>query len=385
MNNHYQKPRLSPDAVGGKTARPCDGCLRRRARWYCAADDAFLCRICDCSVHSVNPLLCLHHHRVRLTAATNPADKPGESPPGWLAGFKRKARVPRPHPHSTNPMGAMDEGTGGREKEELLCRVPVLNASLDDSSSSSSWEDAQPEMELSDHAPFSSSAVAANNEMAGFLPSDSEINEFAGKIESLLGGGGLVGGDDTFCMKKMELVEPVLCDHLASNSERVKMEQVDHDKGECQVELELNFEWSLPTVRADRNEEETVGDVVERGEEKKAKLRLDYESVIMAWSSQGSSPWTDGERPQINLDNCWPNYMDMWIGRGRQITQRSEMEGWVGDGEREARVTRYREKRRTRLFSKKIRYEVRKLNAEKRPRMKGRFVKRSTDLAFGHC
>jgi len=49
-----------------------------------------------------------------------------------------------------------------------------------------------------------------------------------------------------------------------------------------------------------------------------------------------------------------------------------------GDGGREARVSRYREKRRTRLFSKKIRYEVRKLNAEKRPRMKGRFVKRAS-------
>jgi hypothetical protein len=50
----------------------------------------------------------------------------------------------------------------------------------------------------------------------------------------------------------------------------------------------------------------------------------------------------------------------------------------VTGGEREARVSRYREKRRTRLFAKKIRYEVRKVNAEKRPRMKGRFVKRTT-------
>lgn len=49
----------------------------------------------------------------------------------------------------------------------------------------------------------------------------------------------------------------------------------------------------------------------------------------------------------------------------------------IVDSGREARVSRYREKRRTRLFSKKIRYEVRKLNAEKRPRMKGRFVKRA--------
>ena len=50
----------------------------------------------------------------------------------------------------------------------------------------------------------------------------------------------------------------------------------------------------------------------------------------------------------------------------------------LADGGREARVSRYREKRRNRLFSKKIRYEVRKLNAEKRPRMKGRFVKRAS-------
>lgn len=37
---------------------------------------------------------------------------------------------------------------------------------------------------------------------------------------------------------------------------------------------------------------------------------------------------------------------------------------------REASVMRYKEKRQTRLFSKKIRYEVRKLNADKRPRLK---------------
>ncbi|XP_031107883.1 protein CHLOROPLAST IMPORT APPARATUS 2-like [Ipomoea triloba] len=44
-------------------------------------------------------------------------------------------------------------------------------------------------------------------------------------------------------------------------------------------------------------------------------------------------------------------------------------------GVREASVLRYKEKRRTRLFSKKIRYQVRKVNADQRPRMKGRFMK----------
>lgn len=37
---------------------------------------------------------------------------------------------------------------------------------------------------------------------------------------------------------------------------------------------------------------------------------------------------------------------------------------------REASVLRYKEKRQSRLFSKKIRYQVRKLNADKRPRLK---------------
>lgn len=40
------------------------------------------------------------------------------------------------------------------------------------------------------------------------------------------------------------------------------------------------------------------------------------------------------------------------------------------NGVRETSLQRYKEKRRNRLFSKKIRYEVRKVNADQRPRMK---------------
>lgn len=45
--------------------------------------------------------------------------------------------------------------------------------------------------------------------------------------------------------------------------------------------------------------------------------------------------------------------------------------------DREARVLRYREKRKKRKFEKKIRYASRKAYAEIRPRIKGRFVKRT--------
>ncbi|KAJ0243592.1 CCT domain-containing protein [Hirschfeldia incana] len=45
--------------------------------------------------------------------------------------------------------------------------------------------------------------------------------------------------------------------------------------------------------------------------------------------------------------------------------------------ERKARVLRYREKKKTRKFEKRIRYASRKEYAEKRPRIKGRFAKRN--------
>ncbi|RWW89093.1 hypothetical protein BHE74_00001930 [Ensete ventricosum] len=45
--------------------------------------------------------------------------------------------------------------------------------------------------------------------------------------------------------------------------------------------------------------------------------------------------------------------------------------------DREARVMRYREKKKSRRFEKTIRYASRKAYAETRPRLKGRFVKRS--------
>nr|AGI62035.1 CONSTANS-like 11 [Erycina pusilla] len=45
--------------------------------------------------------------------------------------------------------------------------------------------------------------------------------------------------------------------------------------------------------------------------------------------------------------------------------------------DREARVLRYREKRKTRKFQKIIRYASRKAYAETRPRIKGRFAKRT--------
>ncbi|KAJ0985154.1 hypothetical protein J5N97_003510 [Dioscorea zingiberensis] len=91
-------------------------------------------------------------------------------------------------------------------------------------------------------------------------------------------------------------------------------------------------------------------------------LKLDYSEVMKEWTGKGS-PFGDSGSPESSADEL---LMDLFLETGNGV-----------GGVREACVQRYKEKRRTRLFSKKIRYQVRKVNADRRPRMKasGRFVK----------
>ncbi|KAM1067444.1 hypothetical protein ACFX2J_022446 [Malus domestica] len=98
-------------------------------------------------------------------------------------------------------------------------------------------------------------------------------------------------------------------------------------------------------------------------EEPRLMLKLDYDDVLNAWSNK-ASPFSE-EMPGSDA-------------AGNDVSARLAQIDLFSDagGLREASVLRYKEKRRTRLFSKKIRYQVRKVNADRRPRMKGRFVRR---------
>ncbi|KAK6944593.1 CCT domain, partial [Dillenia turbinata] len=107
-------------------------------------------------------------------------------------------------------------------------------------------------------------------------------------------------------------------------------------------------------------------------------LKLNYEEVLKAWSDKGSPFSRDLELPGDDAS------------ASARLTQ-IDLFGENG-GVREASVLRYKEKRRSRLFSKKIRYQVRKVNADRRPRMKvlscflllkGRFVRRPNSNSSG--
>ncbi|CAL9098365.1 unnamed protein product [Musa textilis] len=124
-------------------------------------------------------------------------------------------------------------------------------------------------------------------------------------------------------------------------------------------------------------------------------LKLDYEEILAAWSDRGPL-YMDGEGPQVVPQlhhhaadpydsGAFPVLVEVGCGSSSpmKVPEQRACDGdrmAEGSGlSREARVMRYKEKRRNRLFAKRIRYEVRKLNAEKRPRVKGRFVRRKDD------
>ncbi|MCL7032161.1 hypothetical protein MKW94_016612 [Papaver nudicaule] len=122
-------------------------------------------------------------------------------------------------------------------------------------------------------------------------------------------------------------------------------------------ELEDEIEKDNKEVEND----EKVVDDKKPGSKLSLDLKLNYEDVLKAWSDRGSPFSEDGTELSESEALARLAQIDLFAENG---------------GLREASVLRYREKRRSRLFSKKIRYQVRKVNADRRPRMKGRFVRR---------
>ncbi|KAL9324513.1 hypothetical protein ACSQ67_009370 [Phaseolus vulgaris] len=399
MNNEMKEA----SALGARTARACESCLKVRARWYCAADDAFLCHGCDNMVHSANQLAS-RHQRVKLQTASsklNYSDTLNHNKKvAWHSGFTRKARTPR---HSTKlqeqqkkiheegeeeeeqqqqvffnntislplvpELGSEEALYNDESEEQLLCRVPVFDAEL-----CSVYNEVKEEV-LAGEEVFD-----LENFSCEFLPSDMDLAEFAADVESLLGNGAdedsseHVKGSEVVLDCKEEDDEMDACvDGVGEKDAMVKVKDEE--------ELDADTSCHLDSIILDMNWNDIVESesLAEEQDKKEMFLRLNYEDVIASWASQGC-PWTTGTPPNFNSDDFLPDFLgsngeDVLCCYGEMRSLRGH-----ADGGREARVLRYREKRRTRLFAKKIRYEVRKLNAEKRPRMKGRFVKRTSFL-----
>lgn len=331
------------NAMGGKTARACDSCLRKRARWFCSSDDAFLCQSCDASVHSANQLAS-RHERVRLQSSSFKLDI--DSPPAWHRGFTRKARTPRhtksislplalqPTPakeedekissiHSSDlpfvPELSNEETNSFDDTEDhLLYRVPIfdpLAAQLCNEVGNSRND--QYLMEgghgYGDDHYCATATELLIDPLHGFLPSDIELAEYAADVESLLGR----GVDEEFRKEEDEL------EYVCGGGDRIVKVEEEEMEGilACQVNpcLDWNFGYeSSPETTAEDGkvvltaamETEIMNNEEAYKEQMKKNifLRLNYEAVITAWDGQ-ASPWTTGIRPEVNPNNGWSDFM----------------------------------------------------------------------------
>lgn len=329
------------NAMGGKTARACDGCLRKRARWYCAADDAFLCQGCDASVHSANQLAS-RHERVRLEVASSKlngmADEK-DTAPVWHQGFTRKARTPRPNkamllqqakheekvvdsnepivPEIGSEEGSLDEGT----EEQLLYQVPVFDpfaAELGCDMIGSEGNDHQAAVGKGEENMvadgYGQDGTCDLDDLHGFLPSDMDLAEFAADVESLLGGGAV---DEESCdVKDLGLLD---CKEESDHTDVCFSEQIAVKIKDEEVEgvaaIDWNFDYESPVIGEEEEEkaviqvDTTMMNTECKSEMKKnVSLKLNYDAVITAWASQGC-PWTTGSRPEFNPNHCWPDCM----------------------------------------------------------------------------
>ncbi|KAL2633929.1 hypothetical protein R1flu_005408 [Riccia fluitans] len=397
-------------AMAARAARACDVCARDRARWYCAADEAYLCGRCDNSVHCVNALAS-RHERVRLGPNGVPC-KPSDRSPG--SGKKT--------PHGLQVKKKTIKGGSKQHlsKTRMMIKDEMLAQSffsIPDDTRVPGYMDSPPLSE-------DDQGLISPHGLPGQVP-DLQLHQLQGspvEEEDLQGGIGISpeygnldvipheldalerGSDEdeyldfTDTFTEADFLDDNGDEGSAMNQSLVKTEYSPESTVTSDGQFQpfvvsetgaLVPETAPMSSAASVKLEKNVSLLhplqgVEEGKRCLPPLKLNYEDVLSAWSDRGPFWMEDDGQPQtvpifsnmeiaLNLD--LESFHREQVGEVPVLGMSEEGLEASGDG-REARVMRYREKRRTRLFSKQIRYEVRKLNAERRPRMKGRFVKR---------
>lgn len=300
----------------------CEACERAPAAFICKADAASLCATCDADIHSANPLA-RRHHRVPVLPIS-----------GCLHGPPATDRV------GSTLVGGTGDGFlshGGNEG------IDIQNPEDEDENEAASWLLLNP-------------VKNGQNQGNGFL-FGGEVDEYLDLVEYNSGVDNQFG-DHQYGQTNNQMpqsygvsqqksyggdsVVPVQCVDGKS--------QLQHQQNQTGFQLGLDFESS--------------------------KSGYSYNGSIshsVSVSSMDVSVVPDSTMSDISISHPRPpkGTIDLFSGPPIQMpTQLTPMD-------REARVLRYREKKKTRKFEKTIRYASRKAYAETRPRIKGRFAKRT--------
>ncbi|KZV45606.1 Zinc finger protein CONSTANS-LIKE 2 [Dorcoceras hygrometricum] len=314
-------------------ARACDTCRSAACTVYCRADMAYLCGSCDARIHAAN-LLASRHERVWVCEACERA------PAAFLCNADAASLCTSCDSdiHSANPLARRHHRVPILPIRGFLYGPPAPrpgDAAVEDDLLTQEGDDADEEDE---------------DEAASWLllnPSKNRDNQ-SNEIEGLFG----EEVDEYF-----DLDDYNPCQNNQFN------DQYNTTQQNYSTVSQRNHGDSVVPIQNCKEKD----NLFQMGFECKAtNLGFPFRRWMLAWfrsqqrrSSQ--SPTQDLRKGTIDLFSGPPIQAP-----ALQLTPM----------DREARVLRYREKKKARKFEKTIRYASRKAYAETRPRIKGRFAKR---------
>ncbi|KAB5514423.1 hypothetical protein DKX38_028329 [Salix brachista] len=337
----------------GVEAKRCDSCKTAAAAAFCRADSAFLCLNCDTKIHhgQVNRKIMSRHERVWMCEVCEqaPAAVTCKADAAALC-VTCDADI-----HSANPLARRHERVPVEpfydSAESIVKTSPAFNFIVPGENGVSGYdrnEDAEGVSWLlqSNHTtndlnsklqienPVVKTGDVFFSEMDPFLDFEYQ-NSMDASYEQIHGGAG-AGADSVVPVQTKPAPLPVI------NQESC------FDIDFCRSKL-TSFCYSSQSLSHSVSSSSQDAGVVPDGNSM---------SDISHPFGRSMNTTTD---PSMPLSGCTAN---------QAATQLAGID-------REARVLRYREKRKNRKFEKTIRYASRKAYAETRPRIKGRFAKRA--------
>ncbi|XVF71383.1 hypothetical protein PTKIN_Ptkin12aG0033400 [Pterospermum kingtungense] len=347
------KEEPSDGGGGDNWARVCDTCRSAACTVYCRADSAYLCAGCDARVHAANRVAS-RHERVWVCEACERA------PAAFLCKADAASLCTEcdAEIHSANPLASRHQrvpilpisgslyssstaGQGGRkmtlgvETEDGFTATNGDETIAEDEDEAASWLLLNPGKNSTNQ----NNCFLFNGEVEEYL----DLVEYNSSVENQF--------SDQYNQQQQHFGVP----HKSYDGDNVVPVQSGKAKDHLQQQQHQNFQYGL-----------------------------DYDSSKSAYSYNGSishsvslssmdvSVVPESTMSDISVSHTRPpkGTIDLFSGPPTQMPPQ------LTPMDREARVLRYREKKKTRKFEKTIRYASRKAYAETRPRIKGRFAKR---------
>ncbi|KAL9242252.1 hypothetical protein vseg_016271 [Gypsophila vaccaria] len=335
----------------GLSARPCDVCHIASALLYCRADATFLCGPCDLKVHTAS-----HHHHQGMMMARHERVWMCEVCEQAPAAVTCKADaavlcVSCDHDiHSANPLA---------RRHERVPVVPFFDSAADAAARSS----AAAPIPKAGGDDCDAEAWLIPNPNSNFVYHESYLincgNQNLGKISQ-------TQNYDSLCFAISDSVVPSQSKehfNFSNKSNRVFDSSFEIDFTQPAKHNNKNYNY-------DNNYDYNYND-------KDDKQQM-FSSFDFSAHQHSVSSSEIGVVPDENTNS--PSENSQTIGNsvaGGGATAAAARGDQAPALDRVARVLRYREKRKNRKFEKTIRYASRKAYAETRPRIKGRFAKRT--------